>query len=178
MQKQEERSKEIIDISTIGHVDHSKATLRDQITKSLSLNNSSVDLRFNPIVSSTEFDPTKEVIERGKMYIKPELVEKWEEFCQGYEYFYSGLFIKRLVNILELLNSGSTIDQLVNYVHNQSLYKELINYICIALVRFSDRGVEFYERLYSEERIADKNGLPYLNETAMCRMLTKKDKND
>jgi len=178
MQKQEECSKKIVDIRTMGHVDHSKSTLHDQITKELELNNSSIDLRFKPIVSSTDFDRTIEVIEKGKNYIKPETIEMWEEFCQEYQYFYSGLFIKRLVNILELLNAGSTIDQLVNYVHNQSLYKELINYICIALVRFSDRGVEFYERLYSEERIADKNGLPYLHETAMCRMLTKKDKND
>lgn len=189
MQKKEEIRKHI-NIGTIGHVDNGKTTLRAAITKSLSMNGlkeSELEFQIPNVTSKTIVNPsievlipneldfsTKEAIEEAKDYIKPETLKEWEEFAKEYEYFYCGLFIKRLVNVLKLLNRGMTIEDLAIYLQNQPLYKELINYISIALIKFSIKGTEFYEKLYTFDISEDKNIRVKENETRMCRMLTKK----
>ena len=193
MYKKEENKKQHVMIGTIGHVDHSRKTLQDAITKNLSMNGiKEVDLAFqvpsdipelivNPsieVLIPSELDSTTiEAIEEAKKYIKPETIKIWEEFSKEYEFFYSGLFIKRLVTILRFLHEGKTIEEIAEYLKKSPLNKELINYICIALIRFSDRGSEFYEKLYTIDIAEDNNEIVNEYETAMCRMLTKKTKN-
>jgi len=193
MYKKEENKKQHVMIGTIGHVDHSRKTLQDAITKNLSMNGiKEVDLAFqvpsdipelivNPsieVLIPSELDSTTiEAIEEAKKHIKPETLKIWEEFSKEYEFFYSGLFIKRLVTILRFLHEGKTIEEIAEYLEKLPLNKELINYICIALIRFSDRGSEFYEKLYTIDIAEDNNEIVNEYETAMCRMLTKKTKN-
>jgi len=194
MYKKEEKKKQHVMIGTIGHVDHGKATLTAAITKCLSMNGvNELDLAFpvekevskininSPIevIIPSELDSTTiEAIEEGKNYIKPETLKIWEEFSKEYEFFYSGLFIKRLVTILRFLNEGKTIEGIAEYLKKLPLNKELINYICIALIRFSDRGSEFYEKLYIIGIPENENVIVNEHETAMCRLLTKKTNNN
>lgn len=94
-------------MGTIGHVDHSRKTLQDAITKNLSMNGiKEVDLAFQvptdmpelivdpsiEVLIPNELDSTTiEAIEEAKKYIKPETLKIWEEFSKEYEFFYSGL---------------------------------------------------------------------------------------
>lgn len=82
-----------------------------------------------------------------------------------------------MVTILRFLNEGKTIEEIAEYLNKLLLNKELINNICIALIRFSDRGSEFYEKLYTIDISEDNNEIVNEYETAMCRILTKKTKN-
>lgn len=194
MSKKEENKKQHVMIGTIGHVDHGRATLTAAITKHLSINGvNELDLAFpdekgmpelNVVPPLEVFIPneldstTIEAIEEAKKYIKPETLKIWEEFSKEYEFFYSGLFIKRLVTILRFLNEGKTLDGIEEYLKKLPLNKELINYICIALIRFSDCGSKFYERFYSLDIPEEENVIVNEYETAMCRSLTKKTKNN
>lgn len=119
---------------------------------------------------------TKEFIEEAKSYIFPDTIKDWKEFCNKYEYFFSGIFIKRLVTLMKYLHEGKTINELEDYLKTLTLNGYLINCICAALIRFSERGYEFFEAFYStgiEEKEIESAGK---YEMIMCRSLAKKEK--
>ena len=186
-----ENKKHVI-IGTIGHVDSCKSTLHDAITKCLlSLNGEKdsklafpekkempkliVDPSINMLVPHELSYTLEEVVEKGKKYIKSENFKLWEDFCGEYGYFYSGMFIKRLLNVLKLLHEGITMEEIEGYLVKLPLHSKLINYISIAVIRFSDRGLHFYEKFYNMEKQKDGNVVINKQENAMCRTLIKKN---
>jgi len=139
-------------------------------------------IKVNPPIKYLLLDECElsidDAIKKGKAYIKTGTLELWKSFCSEYKYFYSSLFIKRLVNILILLNDGLSLEEIEEYLNELPLHKELINYISIALIKFSDRGYEFYEKFYNLENSINKSVIIDESETIMCRKLIKKDTNN
>lgn len=95
-------------------------------------------------------------IEKGKAFIYPERMERWEEFVEARaEGYYQGKDLDFALALMEKLESGASMEEVKKMFEEQGHIISSPRMVIPILFHFSKRGPEFYESMLDRKLLEE-----------------------